>query len=249
MAFPQPPPLAAVAARSVEAATADQLQSAFADPSVSAVVVTAHIALPSPLALSGVGRALSVSADPARCAARPAFASAATGRPVPHGFCGLDAPSSGGRHFTVTLGASLSLSCLALLGGRGPPPPLGGSVLALSGASLSASAVLFADSASMGDGGALFAASPGTVATLTDCVFLNCSSAAGAGGAAAAAFGASLTVHAGSGSGCSAQSGGAFAAVLNATLAVKGTAVGNCSSLHGGGGAVAVAYGSSASIS
>lgn len=161
---PPPPPSAAgpgAAHRNdsfASAASFAQLAAALADPSVSRVALTASFPIPRALALSGPGRAVTVSG-----ACRPA----PPAHPLaPAGLCALDARGAS-RHFTVEAGASLALENLALLNGAA----LQGAAVLSRGARVAATNCLFSGGRALGDGGAVLGIR--SAVTLSNCAPLS----------------------------------------------------------------------------
>lgn len=148
-AAPQP-------AAPAQCGTLAELEAAVGDPAVTAVVLTAHIALAgAPLAVAGANRSLTVTSASSSSAAAGGCRATTTpwGTAIPAGLCALDAGGRS-RHFTVSNGASLTLDGVALVGGA---ETQGGSVLAVSGSAVSVRGCVVADSWAAGDGGAILA--------------------------------------------------------------------------------------------
>lgn len=215
----QPPPPSLQPGQPQTVGNLQDLQRAFANASVSEVVLTSHVRLAgAPLALSGPGRSLRLRGA---CAQPPPGASAAQLTP---GLCALDAASLS-RHATVLDGARLELQGIALL--RGSAATAGGSVLAMRNASVVASGCLFDGSRALGEGGALLAASGSTIDARAS-TFRNCSSLRGFGGAAAAAYGSAVLLSGSTVEASSAQSGGCLAAVFGSRVVATASALRLC---------------------
>ena len=140
---PPPPPRALSPSGTASVATAAALRAAAADPSVSVILVKGSLALDGQPILVQGARSLTVSSG-ASCGAA----------------CSIDAASQS-RHFEVRGGAFLTLTGLVLLNGAAVE---GGSVLVVgAGSSLLAAACTFANSTSVGDGGAIAAVGSASV--------------------------------------------------------------------------------------
>lgn len=210
--LPNPPASASVAASSLA-----DLERAFADPTVTEVILSDNIALTgTALVLTGAGRLLSLRPGASACSRSRAAS-------VPTGMCEIDAGFRS-RHFVVQNGASLTLQGLALTRGAALQ---GGSVLAIGGASASASGCLFADSTALGDGGALLAVN-GSTLIVRGSAFRNCSSLRAFGGAAAAVYGSTLQLSDSAVESCHAQSGGGLTAIFGSQLLVTSSVLANC---------------------
>lgn len=201
---PLPPPLpsgprgsVAMPSRTVSVGSAVALAAALAVPSVSAVVLTAHINLTGVGQLVVTGRAISVQG---RCSQPPQ-----TAEDVPDGGCVIDAALQS-RHFLIIAGGSLALSSLALHSGTALQ---GGSIFAL-GATFAAQDCVFSGSSSLGDGGAVLGLA-GSSVSLLRCSFAGSASIGGLGGAVAAIGNSTLSVRSCDFTGCTAQDGGAGA--------------------------------------
>ena len=219
-----PPPAPHRSGGTATATTLAQLAAAMADPTVSVITLTAHLALPAQLSLTS--RSLSIVGA---CS----VPYTASGQTVPAGLCALDASGSGSRHFLVSGGASLRLSSLFLLGGSALQ---GGSALAVGRSSLGLSGCVVADSSAVGDGAAALAVGDSTL-IVQNSSFTNCSSSAGSGGALAAVFSSSLSVSGSSFQACSSQVGGAVGVAVSSVGTVVGSALQGCQSEGYGGGA------------
>lgn len=148
--------------------TAD-LRAALADPSVSLIILSAHLLLdgreislarpnPSPGAATTLpNRSVTIRGDAASCPPTP---------PFPPGACVIDAGGLS-RHFHVRgRGAALALDNVALVGGSAL---IGGSVLVETGGVFSATRTAFAASRAVGDGGAVLALGQGSSLALQNC--------------------------------------------------------------------------------
>lgn len=143
-------------------ATAADLLSAAASPGVSAITVAGHIALQgTPVAVSGAGRSLTITAAAAACPAPPA-----TAADLPPGLCAIDARGLS-RLFEVSGGASLALAGLALVNGN--TFSQAGSVLVEAGSRFAATGCAFARSSTVAAGGAVLVTGPGALATFQTC--------------------------------------------------------------------------------